>query len=75
MTNEQTKKFCYIWLLFSGKSVEIHPALSVHQCMASANDVNYTVSQGNVFVRIRSVVNRSNRDTTVYCGLIVCAFF
>ena len=25
-------------------------------------------------VRIRSVVNRSNRDTTVYYGLIFCAF-
>ena len=25
-------------------------------------------------VRIRSVLNRSNQDTTVYCCLIVCAF-
>ena len=36
------------WLLFSGKSVEIHAAmlaLSVHQYMARPNDVNNTESQ------------------------------
>ena len=33
------------WPLFPCKSVEIHPALSVHQYMARANDVNNTESQ------------------------------
>ena len=33
------------WPLFSCKSVEIHPALSVHQNMARVNDVNNTESQ------------------------------
>lgn len=69
------KKVCYFWLLFSGKRVEIHPALSVHQYIARANDVNNTKSQWNVFIRISSVVNRSNWDTTVYYGLIFCAFY
>ena len=40
-----TKRVCYICLLFSGKSVEIHPALSVHQYMARAKGVNNTESQ------------------------------
>ena len=58
------------WLLFSGESVEIHSALSVHLSMARANDVKNSESQINVFVRYVSVVNRSNRDTTVYSGLL-----
>ena len=52
------------WLLFSGKSVKIHPALSVHQYMARANDINNTECQRISLSVFGSVVNRSNRDTT-----------
>ena len=42
------EKILLFWFLFSSKSVEIHPALSVHptvyQYMARANDVNNTAS-------------------------------
>ena len=39
------RKILLVWLLFSGESVEIHSALSVHRYMACANDINNTESQ------------------------------
>ena len=69
-----TKVFSYFGFSFL-ESVEIHPALCICPSVsARANDVNNTESHWNVFVRIRSVVNRSNQDTTVNYGLIFCAF-
>ena len=41
---------------------------------SSPNDINTTESQWNVFIHIRSVVNQSNRDATVYYGRLFCAF-
>ena len=38
------QKILLFSVLFSGKSIEIRPALSVHQYMARANDVNNTES-------------------------------
>ena len=45
MGSEHYKKISLFWLLFAGKSVEIHSALSVHQYMARATDANNTESQ------------------------------
>ena len=39
------KKILLFWLLCSGQSAEIHPALSVRQYMAHANDINNAESQ------------------------------
>ena len=69
------KKILLFWLFCSRKSVEIHPALCIcPPVLVRANDVNNTESQWNVFVHIRSVVNRSNQDPTVNYGLMFCAF-